>query len=347
MAAKIRVGIIGAGSYAARAHVPNLQAIPDVSIVAACRTREDKLHEFNSQFGIPGAYTDYRELLDREKPDAVVIATPHHLHFEQAVAALDRGIAVLLEKPMVLKVEEARVLVKKVRKSRGTLVVGYNRHWNSHFRRARQMIFGGEMGEVTAVFGQFAADVAWLLERSSPPEDIRDRYQWRPGDRPNFRGSWEESGGGMFVDGGTHLVDAVLWMTGLFPTECTAFMDNQGYETDANTGVVLRFPGGRIGTLSVLGTSRRLPEKGIQIYGTRGTLHVSDDYLRYEFEPGKTLVAGDLPPGSNAAANLIGIMRGECANECDVVDGAKAVSVVSAVYESVREARTVVVQPFY
>lgn len=332
----MRIGIIGAGSFAERVHVPNLQAIDGVEVVAACRRTRTKLDAFCDRFNIPGRYADSQAMLEEESLDGVVIATPHAQHHAQCVAALDAGVGVLVEKPMVLTGAEARDLVGRAERAGLPFVVGYNRRWSPPFQKAREILSAGQLGRVRAIIGHFTGDVEWLLRRTAPPEDMRERYHWEPEDPPNFRGSWEESGGGMFVDGGSHLVDAVLWITDRMPVEVMAFMDHGECATDINSVITLRYADGIVGSLSVIGCSRRLPDKRVSVTCDGGTLVVDDGTLLVEETPGETIKVTDLPQGGNAAAHFVDVLRGRAASECTVRDGARAVAVVEAAYASAR-----------
>ncbi len=111
MADTLRVGIIGMGLIAALGHVPQLRATGRVEIVAACRRDPTKLAMASDALGIPQTYTDWREMLGRAPLDAVVLTTPVHLHTEPTIAALERGLHVLVEKPMALASRDAQAMV--------------------------------------------------------------------------------------------------------------------------------------------------------------------------------------------------------------------------------------------
>ena len=104
---KVRIGIIGAGWWGVANHIPVLQGTPDVEVTAICRLGQEELRSLQDRFGIPFATENYKDLLARDDLDGVVISTPHHLHFEHARAALERGLHVVCEKPMVLRASEA------------------------------------------------------------------------------------------------------------------------------------------------------------------------------------------------------------------------------------------------
>ncbi len=100
MSPPARIGIIGAGWWAAANHIPALKANPDCEIVAVNRLGASELAEIQRAFGVERGFEDYREMLASVEMDGVVISSPHVLHFEHASAALARGCHVLVEKPM-------------------------------------------------------------------------------------------------------------------------------------------------------------------------------------------------------------------------------------------------------
>ena len=107
---KIRVGIIGAGWFAAQSHIPTLAQHADVVLDSVCRMDLDELRRVWHEFGFAFGTEDYRELLARDL-EAVVVSSPNHLHFEHAKAALERGLHVLCEKPMTVSPADAWELV--------------------------------------------------------------------------------------------------------------------------------------------------------------------------------------------------------------------------------------------
>ncbi len=100
------VGIIGAGHFGA-AHAKVLQSVPNARLVAACRNDTQGLGAFIEAFGGAG-YLDYRDLLSDPNVDAVVIALPHHLHTDVAIACAEAGKHIMIEKPMAPTVAECR-----------------------------------------------------------------------------------------------------------------------------------------------------------------------------------------------------------------------------------------------
>ena len=121
---KFRVGIIGMGLYAATEHVPMLRETGRVEIVAASRRDAKRLELARRKLSIPQTFTDWREMLDKTELDAVVVATPHDTHLEPTLAALDRGLHVLLEKPLATSIADASAILNAVRKSDRVVMMG-------------------------------------------------------------------------------------------------------------------------------------------------------------------------------------------------------------------------------
>src|SRR5687768_2779234 len=104
---KLRVGIIGIGTYAAWYHVPSLRATGRVEVVACARRNPERLALAQQGLQIKHAYTDWRQMLEAVHLDAVVVSTPHNAHVEPTLAALEHGLHVLVDKPMALTSHEA------------------------------------------------------------------------------------------------------------------------------------------------------------------------------------------------------------------------------------------------
>jgi predicted dehydrogenase len=95
---RLRVGVIGAGMMASSQHIPGLLQTGEVEVVAVCRRDPEALATVADRFGVPHRYADYRRLLDEAPVDAVVVSSPHGLHFEHVRAALERSLPVLTDK---------------------------------------------------------------------------------------------------------------------------------------------------------------------------------------------------------------------------------------------------------
>ncbi|RLB00490.1 MAG: gfo/Idh/MocA family oxidoreductase, partial [Deltaproteobacteria bacterium] len=123
---KVGIGVIGSGSIAEIAHFPSIKEIPEARLIAVCDIDKTRAEEAAEKWGAEKWYTDYRELLANPLIDLVIIATPNHLHYEQAIAAAEAGKHAIVEKPLACTNKEAWEMVKKFREKGLTLMVGTN-----------------------------------------------------------------------------------------------------------------------------------------------------------------------------------------------------------------------------
>ncbi|MBN1250366.1 MAG: Gfo/Idh/MocA family oxidoreductase [Anaerolineae bacterium] len=233
---KLRVGIVGVGMYAMAAHVPVLRMTGRADIVAVCRRDEKKLAMAQEQAGADEAYTDWREMLDDAEMDAVVICTPHNLHAEQTIAALDRGLHVLVEKPMALTAEEGWAMVDAARRAERLLMPAYGYRLMPQQRAIKQALASERIGSVRQVSLTLASYFNWTFVTKTWPVGIQAFAEKASGLSSEFFDDWQISdeywrrdstrnGGGLFADSGAHLVDQALWLGGAPATDVVAFMD--------------------------------------------------------------------------------------------------------------------------
>jgi len=148
---KLRVGIIGAGMIATIAHIPKLRETGRAEVVALARRKPDRLALMQKELNIAEGYTDWREMLDKSRLDAVVIATPHNLHVEPALAALDCGLHVLLEKPATDTIEGALMLVEAARKSDRVFSVAEDVRGMRSWRTIKRALEAGKIGTLRQI----------------------------------------------------------------------------------------------------------------------------------------------------------------------------------------------------
>src|SRR5262249_59134538 len=111
---KVRLGFIGAGWWATANYIPLLAARTDVELAGVCRLGRDELTRVKERFGFPFATEDAADLV-RQPLDAVVVTSPHTLHYEHAWLALEQNLHVMVDKPMCTRGEHARELVRLAR----------------------------------------------------------------------------------------------------------------------------------------------------------------------------------------------------------------------------------------
>lgn len=248
---KIRIALIGCGGNMRGAHIPPIKEDGYIDLVAVTDTSEEQAKLLMDKWGSPvPLYTDYRKMIRDNELDAIMVSSPHALHYEQAKFALERDLHVLVEKPLTISSTHTRTLIKLARKKSRILLVSYQRNFYAPHTCVREMIQNGAIGDIRGV-------VAYVTQN------------W------TGVGGWrlvpELSGGGMFFDTGSHLVASALWMTGLEPLEASAFLDKTGKAVDINMVVNVRFKGGALGTLNTFGNADRHDEC-IAIHGSKGCI---------------------------------------------------------------------------
>lgn len=146
---KLKVGIIGCG-WIAEAHAASYLDMDDVEIVAGADLIEGKAQKFFEKMGIQGArcYADHTALLKNEKLDAVSICTYNATHAECAVAALEAGVNVLLEKPMCVTLDEAVKIVRAEKKSGKLLSIGFQPRFDANMKKMKEIVESGVLGKV-------------------------------------------------------------------------------------------------------------------------------------------------------------------------------------------------------
>jgi predicted dehydrogenase len=150
MAEKLRIAVAGAGLFG-REHIRRLAAMEGVELAGLAEPNEEGRARVAAAHGIGLAVADVGELLDRAKPDGLVIATPGPTHLPIARLALARGIPVLLEKPVGMKVAEADELIAAEKASRGFVLPGHVLRFSAQYREALAIVRSGEIGDMVSV----------------------------------------------------------------------------------------------------------------------------------------------------------------------------------------------------
>jgi len=192
---EVRWGIIGCGDVAEKKSGPAFNRVSDSSLVAVMRRDKDKAADFANRHHVPRWYGVAQELIDDQKVNAVYIATPPSSHEKYAVAALEAGKHVYLEKPMAMDRKSAQRIQQKAESSSGKLVI-------AHYRRALPMFIKVKDLLQERIIG----DVSWVDIRMNQPAktDIIATSE------TNWRLNPAISGGGLFHDLAPHQLDLML-----------------------------------------------------------------------------------------------------------------------------------------
>jgi predicted dehydrogenase len=314
----VRIGFIGVGGMA-RSHIQQLSAIPGVEITGICDIAPASIARTVERFpALVQTFVtdDYRVLLARDDVDAVVIATPHTQHFSQAMDAVAAKKHVLLEKPMVCRVEDAKTLLDTLSSCTTVFALAYQRHAMGEFKYIRDRIASGELGDV-----QFLSALQC--------------QQWKKGTKGSWRQDPALSGGGQINDSGSHLLDILLWTTGLTVAQVGAFIDNSGTLVDINSALNVQFTNGAQGTIAIMGDALTWHED-ITIWCEKGTFFYRNGTLEFADESGKREpVSGDaLPPTHNIDEDFVACLRGEKTPAAPPLCGLRTIEMTEAAWLS-------------
>jgi predicted dehydrogenase len=165
---------------------------------------------------------------------------------------LDAGLHVLLEKPFVAGSQNAKTIIDHARSLGKHLAVAYQRHLQGPYVYLRDLIQSGELGDIQFITAYQAQ--AWQKATA---------------------GTWRQdpvlSCGGQLNDSGSHLLDVVLWMTGLQPKSITAHIDNRGSRVDINSTLIVTFDNDAVATFNIVGSASIGWWEDVSIHGTKGT----------------------------------------------------------------------------
>ncbi|MDE3259402.1 MAG: Gfo/Idh/MocA family oxidoreductase [Gemmatimonadota bacterium] len=153
MANSCRTVLVGCGGMG-RQHLKIIQKMPDFEIAGICDVFEEALAVAGDTFGVSNRYADFERMYDETRPDLVVVATQTRGHRAPAVAALERGISVLCEKPIAIDPAEADEMVAAAAASGAKLAVNHQSHVSSAVLMARDMVRRGDIGQVVLVRGR-------------------------------------------------------------------------------------------------------------------------------------------------------------------------------------------------
>lgn len=308
--------MIGCGGFQ-RYRLGNVAQVPEAQVVALVDPSEEQIRLTKVQHpklaDVP-TYSDANEMMDREKPDAVMIATPHTQHVGQILAALDRGVHVCCEKPLVTTVADAHKVIAAAKSAGKIGMVSYQRHFQPEFRYIRDKIKSGEAGKVTYV--QALQGQEWLRA---------------------VKGTWRQqmslSGGGQLNDSGSHLLDIILWTSGMSPKSVSGYCDNKGTEVDINSSLSIMFQNGGMGSIAVVGDALGWYED-ITFWCEKMTFFMRNGQLSVMDEKQNRFKAEGLSGGGTPDRNFIHAILGKVECESPFECGLEVIRLTEAAWAS-------------
>lgn len=320
--AKLRVAILGCGGMAG-GHAQRLAKHDDVELVALSDVSEDVLNGFiernlSDYQPRPAIFTDPAQMYAEAKPDAVVIVTPHTLHYDHAVQALEAGCHILMEKPMVTDSGQAHALAKKVEETGKVFVIGYNTPCTPVMSYIRDTIRSGELGQLELVSG-------WLAQ------------SWMKATTGTWRQNPALSGGGQMYDSGAHIFNSLVWTVEQPIEAVQAFIDNKETPVDINGTANIRFANGVLATITISGNCPASGSKIVYLFdnGRIETDGWSAGWIKVWRGNEEIEVALDASTTS-PVNNFVDAILGRAQARTAPINGINQSELMDAIYESAR-----------
>lgn len=341
MTAKVRLGFIGAGWWATSNHLPIFAARHDVEMTAICRLGRPQLEAVRERFGFKVATEDYRELLEQPL-DGVVVTSPHNLHHAHAKAALERGLHVMVEKPMCLRADHAWDLVDLARAKNRHLIVPYGWNYKPFVEEARRQLDAGVVGPIEYVLCHMASPIRGLLDGTNVRDAVGDEGMFQPDAH-----TWADpavAGGGYGHSQMTHSTGLLFFLTPLRAASVYAQMSAPGSKVELYDALAVRFRDGALGTVSGAGTvpANNGFQVDIRVFGRDGMLLLDCERERLEVRrrDGEDFVL-PIPPGAGAYAcdgppnRFVELIQGQSDRNNSSGDvAARSVELLEAAYRS-------------
>jgi len=269
---KFRAGIIGTG-FGAKVHAPMMDHHEGFEVVAVSSVSRGNVEEARKASGIENIYTDWRQMLEQEKLDLVVVASAVYLHKEMVAAAYEKGVHVVCEKPMALDVAETEEMMAERDKAGRLGLINHEFRFLPARTKVKEIMENGKLGEILHV--RYQCSFASYTGLISKPRGWLGQ---------------EEKGGGMLGAIGSHMTDALQWwMNSTFkevfaqlPIHIPSQTDDHG-NTEHRTAddafqIIGSLENGATVTLELLSAARQTEHTWrLEVYGTEGTLVMLDD----------------------------------------------------------------------
>ena len=255
----VHLALVGCGRIA-QSYLEALASIPQCHLKGVVDVRQKAVESVASQFGCR-AYTDYRDCLEGNRLQAVLICTPPHSHCEIASFFLENGVHVLCEKPLAINSAEAAQMVRKSEENDCVLMMGSKFRYVEDIVKARGIVESGILGEVILFENVFCSKV-----------DMRKRWN----------SNKEIAGGGVLIDNGSHSVDIARFLLGpIVKVQAEEGKRIQGTEVEDTCRLYFRTESDVMGDIDLSWSLYKERESYIDVFGTEGVLSIGWDCSKY------------------------------------------------------------------
>jgi len=207
----LRVGIIGCGSIFTM-HATSVDHLKNAKLVGVCDIKPDRADAAAKKYNVP-AYYDYKELIEKEKPDVIHICVPHYMHPIISCYALEHGVNVLCEKPMSIDYESGESNVRLAEKNNLRYGIIFQCRYNNTSRLVKETLESGRLGKIISA----RCTLTWCK-----PDSYYSLSDWK--------GTWDKEGGGVIIDQAIHSLDLANWFINSEPIEAQASIANRAHD---------------------------------------------------------------------------------------------------------------------
>ena len=262
----VRWGVLGVANIFTKKVLPPMLKSDLLRVEAIASRSEEKAQAVAAKFGIPKSYGSYDKLLADRDIEAVYLPLPNHLHAEWIRKAADAGKHILCEKPLALNAAEAAACVEYAAKAGVRLMEAFMYRFHPQWRRVRELVQLGEIGEVLALHTYYSYDL-------KDPENIRNKL---------------DTGGGALMDIGCYAISVPRFIFDREPERVIGrFTRDPEFKTDILTSAILDFGHGR--SVLTVGT-QGFRAQTVDIYGASGWIHIEIPFNMYPDIPPVVMV---------------------------------------------------------
>ena len=250
----LKIGMIGAGGIAEN-HCNAFEKINGVCLAAVCDIVKEKAIVFADKYNIP-YYTDYKQMVNKEKPDIILINLPHGLHKEAAVYCINKGIHVFIEKPMANTVEECMAIIDAANRMGVKVAVGHLQRYFNENRLAKEIIDLGKYGKIVSIVDN--RTINYFTEQ-----------------RPEWFFSKKQAGGGIMMNFGAHSLDRLKFLTDREITDIygVTFQHMPDIEVEGNAQILVKLGQDCSAVINFCGYTAT-PSNETTIYLERATVYL-------------------------------------------------------------------------
>lgn len=331
----IQTTIVGCGSMA-RHHLRRILAsFEGTKIPVICEPSPAAYEEVTRLFEdvgreAPPNEPDLERLLDEygDSLDAAFIITPHALHHDQAVACMEAGLDVLLEKPMVMTAAEAESLIEARDRTGRLLVVAFQGSLSPHVRKASEMLRSGELGPILNISG-----LVW--------------QGWAQNTDGTWRQNPEIAGGGFLFDTGAHLLNTVADLAGEGFSEVAAWLDNRGRPVEILGAIMGRLRSGALVTLNACGDTIPSCSSDIRVFCPGAILRTGawGAFLEVQYDEKEGWQTVEVPPTLGVWEQFLAVREGRIENPSPPEVGLRMARLWDAIQASAAQGGEVVRLP--